>query len=132
MRPNHPGLAPRAAERGRIVNTPPAVAGQRIRHSPADGIALLHHRYDVRAADGLLLCTVSRDAAAREIAAGTVELCQGPHGAYLRPAANGPLPDNRTHHGGHRTWHGPVEPGQGAPANYDHARFVCKRWRDRV
>jgi len=99
--------------------------GEHIRRSPANGMGLLQERYDLRAADGLLLCSVSRDAAVREIGAGTVELCHGRHGAYLRPTAAGPLPDGRTHHGGRRTWHGPAEPGQGAPARYRHDTDVC-------
>jgi hypothetical protein len=104
----------------------PAASGQHPRLSPANTEGLLHDRYDLRAADGLRICTVTRDAAARQIEAGTVELIQGPSGAYLRPVASGLLPDGRTHHGGHRTWHGPVEPGQGAPARYDHALAVCE------
>jgi hypothetical protein len=104
-----------------MLGPPPAGAGQTIRRSPANGEALLHARYDLRAADGLRLCSVSREMAAAQIAAGSVVLVQGRAGAYLRPAAPGPLPESRTHHGGRRTWHGPIEPGQGAPARYGHA-----------
>jgi hypothetical protein len=112
--------------------TGPAARGQRTRLSPANGIVLLLDRYEVRAADGLLLCTVSRDAAARQIAAGTVELAYGRHGAYLRPiAASTPTPERDTHRGGRRTWHGPLEPGQGAPARYRHAAEVCEGYATR-
>lgn len=64
-----------------------ARAVQDIRLSPADVKTLLHERYDVRAADGRQICTVSRDAAAAQIAGGTVELVQGPSGAYLKPTS---------------------------------------------
>jgi|ERR1017187_4192715 hypothetical protein len=107
------------------MNSPPAASGQYPRLSPAHTEGLLCDHYDVRAPDGLRICTVSRDAAARQVAAGTVELVHGPSGVYLRPTASGSLPEGRTHHGGHRTWRGPIEPGQGAPARYDHALAVC-------
>jgi len=107
------------------VNSPPAARPRDIRLSPADGIALLRQRYDLRAADGLLICTVTRDAAARQIAAGVVELRQGRSGAYLQPVAREALPEGRTYQGGRRTWHGPVRPGVEGPARYAHADQVC-------
>jgi hypothetical protein len=73
-----------------MIPAPPARAPQIIRRSPANGEALLHARYDLRAADGLRLCSVSREAAERQIAAGTVELVQGRAGAYLRPVGLAP------------------------------------------
>jgi hypothetical protein len=60
--------------------------GQDIRFSPADGAALLHQSYDLRARDGKVIATVSRERAQRGIAAGALELWKGPAGAYLRSA----------------------------------------------
>ena len=80
------------------MNSPPARPFQDIRLSPADGKALLRERYDVRGADGRRICTVLRDSAAALIAAGTVELMQGPSGAYLRPTSLAyPLEPRHTH-----------------------------------
>lgn len=108
-----------------MMGPPGAERPQSFRRGPADGTGLLHERYDLRAADGTLICSVARDAAARELAAGRVELRQGSSGAYLRPVAREVLPEDRAHHGGHRTWRGPVQPGSGAPARYSHADQVC-------
>lgn len=81
------------------MKSPPAArAVQNIRLSPADVKPLLHSRYDVRAADGRRICTVSRDAAAIQIAAGTVELVQGESGCYLtRTSLAYPLEPRHTH-----------------------------------
>jgi hypothetical protein len=77
-------------------HSPPAASGQDIRLSPACAKGLLHERYDLRGRDGLRICIVSRDAAARQIAVGTVELVLGASGAYLR-ATSLPYPDQARH-----------------------------------
>jgi hypothetical protein len=59
--------------------------GRNIRLNPARTEGLSLDRYDLRARDGKLICTVSRDRAEQGIADGQLELWQGVHGAYLRP-----------------------------------------------
>jgi hypothetical protein len=60
---------------------------QHIRRSPADGKALLMCSYELRGRDGKRVCSVARGDAERGIAAGFLELWNGPAGAYLRSAA---------------------------------------------
>lgn len=81
-----------------MTGPPTARPSRNIRLSPADGIALSHDRYDLRARDGMLICHVSRDHAERGIATGTLELWRGPDGAYLRAAASLVYPEHERRH----------------------------------
>jgi hypothetical protein len=60
------------------------VAPASIRLSPADGIVLFKATYELRGRDGIKICDVARDKAEAGIRAGTLELWDGRHGAYLR------------------------------------------------
>jgi hypothetical protein len=70
------------------VNTGPPIARppQDIRLSPAEAgvVSLSNPRYDLRARDGKLICTVTRESAERGIVQGCFQLWRGPAGAYLR------------------------------------------------
>lgn len=67
-----------------MTGPPTARPARNVRLSPADGIPLPHDSYALRARDGKLVCTVSRNRAEQGIASGVLELWDGPSGAYLR------------------------------------------------
>jgi hypothetical protein len=69
-----------------VTSAAPAAAGENIRLSPANGMALSRDSYELRARDGKLICTVARAKAEQAIDSGDLELWDGPHGAYLRAA----------------------------------------------
>ena len=114
-----------------------AVVPASIRLSPADGIALLKPSYELRGRDGIKICDVVQEKAEAGIQAGTLELWEGRHGAYLRGVGlaypkDGSRrvsvsPDSR------HTLHGDESMTAGANVNrlYRHNGKGCSSWGGR-
>ena len=109
-----------------------AARRESIRLSPAGGIALSQARYDLRARDGALLCTVTRERAEHGIRTGALELWSGPSGAYLRAVDSHYPTESRSSSIGpdsRHTYHGDTA---AAPANvgrlHRHNVAACNVW----
>jgi hypothetical protein len=93
---------------------------------------LSHDKYDLRARDGKLICTVARAKAEQGIASGDLELWNGPSGACLRavgssyPAGSrhsNIVPDSR------HTLHGKEATAVNPAALYRHNAGGCQAYR---
>ncbi len=111
------------------MSKPPALRPQTLRPSPANGETLRRDIYDLRAHDGSFICRVERHKAEAGIADGTLELRNGPHGAYLRPARRDNGPERNPNAGNSRTWFGPRSPELGKVSRYRPNEAVCIGWK---
>jgi hypothetical protein len=94
------------------VTSPPATTGENTGPSPPSPITLPRATYDLRAADGHLICPVSRERAAAGIAAGELMLRTDRRGEYLAAVDLAYPPEARRSERSHS-----LHPLQGDPAS---------------